>query len=242
MTVKPTDQPLQILRNATIDQLVMNYGHEKLSLEAFDRRLEQALDAKEHSQLLALTEDLELEVDQDYLEQKQATFGTEFKQDDAGHDVDHMVNILSGNKRQGQWTVAKEVRVLNVLGGDDIDLTEAIFTSPVTHIRVKCILGGVNIYVPDGIRVKTKMFNFLGGFDNYAPSSNDPNCPTVIIEGSVILGGLKIRNKTTFKQRLLEFGNSVRSFFEGGAGTDSTNLYSVDVYSDKVSSIRKNSR
>ncbi len=234
MSVKATDQPLQVLRNATIDQLVMNYGHEKISMEAFDRRLEQALDAKEHSQLLALTEDLELDVDQDYLDKKQATFGTEFSQNDEGHDVDHMVNILSGNKRQGQWTVAKEIRVLNILGGDEIDLTEAIFTSPVTQIKVRCILGGINIFVPEGIRVKTKMFNILGGFDDYAPSSNSPNCPTVIIEGLVFLGGIKIKTKTTFKQRLLEFGNSVRTFF----GPDTS---PIEKKADNVSPIREQS-
>jgi len=48
----------------------MNYGHGKLSLEAFERRLEQALDAKQRSELSDLTNDLDLAVDASYIEKR----------------------------------------------------------------------------------------------------------------------------------------------------------------------------
>ena len=55
MPVAPQDRPLASLREETIDRLIVNYGHGKLSLEAFERRLDQALDAQTHDRLLALT-------------------------------------------------------------------------------------------------------------------------------------------------------------------------------------------
>ena len=45
MSVKFEDRPLEKVREETIDQLVMNYGHGELSSEAFERRLDAAMDA-----------------------------------------------------------------------------------------------------------------------------------------------------------------------------------------------------
>ena len=75
MPVPPQDRPLDAVREETIDRLIVNYGHGKLSLEAFERRLDQALDAKSADALVALTNDLELQVDRQYAQQKRAEFG-----------------------------------------------------------------------------------------------------------------------------------------------------------------------
>jgi len=45
MSVAPQDRPIDALREETVDQLIMNYGHGKLSRAAFERRLDEALDA-----------------------------------------------------------------------------------------------------------------------------------------------------------------------------------------------------
>ena len=45
MPVDNQDRPIEVVREEVIDQLIVNYGHEALSLEAFDRRLDQALSA-----------------------------------------------------------------------------------------------------------------------------------------------------------------------------------------------------
>src|SRR5262245_45946597 len=70
MPVAPQDRPLASVREETIDQLIVNYGHGKLSLEAFERRLDQALDAKSADALLALTTDLPLKADKAYAKAK----------------------------------------------------------------------------------------------------------------------------------------------------------------------------
>ena len=66
MPVVAQDRPINALREEAIDQLIMNYGHGKLSLEAFERRLDRALDAKSHDEILELTADLDLIADKTY--------------------------------------------------------------------------------------------------------------------------------------------------------------------------------
>ena len=213
MPVTPADQPIETLREAAIDQLVMNYGHNKLSMEAFDRRLEQAMDATSHEQLAALTEDLELQVDQNYLQKKQATFGKGYE-NQLHHEVETMWNIMGGSNRGGQWEVPKEIRMINIMGGGELDFTDAHFTHNVTILKIYSVMGGAAIYVPEGIRVKSKVFSFMGGFGDRAPYSNQEDCPTLIIEGIMFMGGAEVKVKKSFKQRMLEFGNSIKTFLE----------------------------
>lgn len=70
MTVKLTDRPIETVREETIDQLIMNYSHGRISYEAFERRLDQAMETDQHQVLLDLTEDLDLSVDDNYAASK----------------------------------------------------------------------------------------------------------------------------------------------------------------------------
>ena len=63
MAVENRDRPIDVLREEVIDQLIVNYSHEELSLEAFERRLDQALASDDASELGDLVVDLELKAD-----------------------------------------------------------------------------------------------------------------------------------------------------------------------------------
>lgn len=210
MSIPPSDQPIEALRESTIDQLVMNYGHNKLSAEAFDRRLEQAMDATDQSQLVALTEDLDLKVDQQYLDKKHETFGREYESEEP-KDVDYMFNIMGGSTRRGEWEVPREIRMINIMGGGEIDFSEAIFPPGISKLKIYCLMGGAAIKVPDGIRVKSKVFSLMGGYDDQSPSSSSKEGPTLVIEGMILMGGAEVKVKYNMKKRLRDFGNSIRT-------------------------------
>ena len=97
MPVTPQDRPLDALREETVDQLIMNYGHGKLSREAFERRLDEALESKSHEQLVALTRDLDLRTDRQYTAQKKAELGVQLEPSygDRVDDNDLLVNVFS---------------------------------------------------------------------------------------------------------------------------------------------------
>jgi hypothetical protein len=218
MPVTPQDRPLNSLREETVDQLIMNYGHGKLSLEAFERRLDQALDAKSHDSLLSLTQDLDLVADKTYTEQKKAELGIPTasqyaeQMDDTG-DTDHMINIFGGANRSGAWNVPSRINMLNIFGGADLDFSDARFTSRTTRITLFCVFGGANFYVRDGINTVSKALCIFGGIDNRAPSTNDRDAPTLLIQGLVLFGGARIKVRKTARERLLEFADSIRNMF-----------------------------
>ena len=216
MPVNLEDRPIAKVREEVIDQLVMNYGHEKISLEAFERRLDKAMASNDPHELIALTEDLDLKVDQEYVELKKQEISLKSdlddRQDFAGSgEVDYVVNIFGGSDRSGIWNVARETNVFSIFGGGDIDLSEARFSYPTIHIKVFCLFGGNTIYVPENINVNVKAFCIFGGLDNRAPSINDVSAPTVVVEGFSIFSGISIKVRRSIKERFMRFADGIKS-------------------------------
>jgi hypothetical protein len=217
MPVTPQDRPLDALREATVDQLIMNYGHGKLSREAFERRLDEALDTKSHDRLLELTEDLDLKADRQYTAQKKAELGIEVDTSGGSHssdEADTIVNVFAGNNRRGAWDVPRSIRLINVFGGSELDFSDARLTSETTYITVFCLFGGVNIRVRDGMRAVSKALCVFGGVENRGGTTADPNAPLLVVDGFCMFGGVDIRVKKTPKQRLHEFADQLRTMFD----------------------------
>jgi hypothetical protein len=140
--VTPQDRPIETLREQTVDQLIMNYGHGKLSREAFERRLDEALDTKSHERLTELTEDLDLRTDRQYTAQKKAELGIRVDPSarEGVDEADTIVNVFAGHHRRGAWDVPRALRMINVFGGCELDFTDARFTAETTYIAVFCCL------------------------------------------------------------------------------------------------------
>ncbi|HEX3077426.1 MAG TPA: LiaF domain-containing protein, partial [Lachnospiraceae bacterium] len=87
------------------------------------------------------------------------------------------------------------VAVTAVCGSVQINLRNAIIDRDII-IDVTTILGGVDIYVPNDVRIIINCTPILGGIDNKTinPSmSEGVNMPTIFINGSCILGGIDIK-------------------------------------------------
>lgn len=212
MTVKTTDRPLRTLREETIDRLVVNYGHGHLSLEAFERRLDLAMDAENHEQLLALTGDLEEPVDSELAARRRAALDAP-SVTVGGPTSELMLHLFGGSNRGGQWQVAREIKMINVFGGGELDFSEASFSAPTTRVKLLCLFGGATLYVPEGVNTVSRALCIFGGVDNRGPSTSEPSAPTIVLEGFMLFGGVSIRVKRTFRERMLEFANTVRSMF-----------------------------
>jgi hypothetical protein len=215
MPVTPQDQPIDALREQTVDQLIMNYGHGKLSREAFERRLDEAVDTKSHERLLELTKDLDLKTDRQYTAQKKAELGIRVDPSFAERvdENDFIINIFAGNNRRGAWDVPRTIRMVNIFGGSELDFTDARFTAETTYITVFCLFGGVNLRIRDGMRSISKALCIFGGVENRSGTAVDPNAPLLVVEGFCLFGGVDIRVKKTPKQRLHEFADSLRTMF-----------------------------
>jgi len=98
----------------------------------------------------------------------------------------------------------KEVRVDNsvfggaeincTFGGVDLYLKNAIINRDVV-INVNVIFGGVDILVPENVRVIVEVNPILGGVENgtRSPLGADGNTPTVYIKGNCTFGGVEVK-------------------------------------------------
>ena len=212
MAVILEDRPIEKVREEVIDTLIYNYSHGVISSEAFERRLDQAMASKSHQEIFNLAADLEKTKDSEFDSQKERQFNVNYAASD-NDETDTIVNILGGSGRSGQWTVPREIRIVTIFGGADIDFTDAIFTTPNVTIKILCLFGGDNIYVPENINVVSKAFCILGGIDNKAPSIASRQAPTLTIEGLVLFGGLDIKIKRTIKEKFVAFANQMKTMF-----------------------------
>lgn len=212
MAVVIEDRPIETVREEVIDQLIMNYSHGKLSYEAFEKRLDIAMESKDNVEIAALAEDLDLAVDKEFVDSKKRDFSAGYSTEPA-EDIEYLVSVFGGSNRSGRWTIPKEIRSITVFGGSDIDFSEALFSQPKATLRVFCLFGGDDIYVPENINVVSKVFCIFGGVDNSAPSIADRNAPTLIIEGVVVFGGVDVKIKRTIKEKFVAFADNLKNMF-----------------------------
>ena len=210
MPVIPQDRPIDTLREEITDQLVMNYSHGELSLEAFERRLDEAMATTEHDVLLSLVDDLDLKVDQQFTDNKNSQLGINYVPGES-EDVEQIFQIFSGNDRSGKWRLPKEIQIYSLFSGCDIDLTDAEFSQPELRIQLFNLFSGETIYVPEGVNVKSNVFSIFGGVDNSVMSSSAPGAPTIIIEGVSIFSGIDIQVKRTIKEKFVAFADKLKS-------------------------------
>lgn len=212
MAVVIEDRPTETVREEVIDQLIMNYSHGKLSYEAFERRLDKAMESQDNKEIADLAADLELHVDKNYQENKQRDFYANVEPSDT-ENIEYLVNIFGGSDRSGSWIVPKELRSVSIFGGSTIDFSESKFSHQLTTIKVFCLFGGDSIYVPEYVNVVSKAFSIFGGVSNKAPSIADRNAPTIIVEGFCIFGGLNIKLKRTIKEKFVAFADNMKNMF-----------------------------
>ncbi|WP_040491191.1 DUF1707 SHOCT-like domain-containing protein [Ilumatobacter nonamiensis] len=164
------DAAEQTLRTAVVDG--------RITLDEFGDRIAGALTATYRQELVALTADVPAVVQPSVpAKAREWVFG-----------------VLGGDDRSGRWKVAKKTRVVNFMGGADLDLRSATISGPVTEITVVSVMGGSAIVVPDSVEVEPSGFALLGGNDvQLTDAPAPPNAPLIRIKTISIMGGTDIK-------------------------------------------------
>lgn len=107
------------------------------------------------------------------------------------------IAIMSGTDRKGVWTVSPTFTAFAMMGGVEIDLTEARFEDAETTIQAFTLMGGVEIYVPDDITVQVNGSGFMGAFENKVrdQAQTRPGAPVVKITGLAVMGGVEVKHR-----------------------------------------------
>jgi hypothetical protein len=101
--------------------------------------------------------------------------------------------LIGGFRASGRLRATDRLVRLSLIGGVDLDLTEADFTAPRFTIVKVSLIGGVDLRVPSEARITVHGFA-IGGRD--LARGNPPRAaagPKIVVYAYGILGGVKVR-------------------------------------------------
>ena len=105
-----------------------------------------------------------------------------------------VLGVLGGGDRRGRWRVPRRMTVINVMGGADLDLREAVLDGPEVDITVWSLMGGSDIVVPGGVHVELEGFALMGAnglrLEGDAPG---PGAPLVRVRAWSLMGGTDVK-------------------------------------------------
>lgn len=108
--------------------------------------------------------------------------------------------IMGGTDKQGDWLIAPAHLSVAIMGGNGIDLTEARLAAQETVIYAIGIMGGVEILVPEDVRVLSEGIGVMGGFgistdEEVRQRIEDlpADAPVVRVRGLGLMGGVEVR-------------------------------------------------
>lgn len=80
----------------------------------------------------------------------------------------------------------------SAFGAIVLDLRDAKINGDV-EINASAIFGGIDIYLPNGVKVKTNNVPIFGGVSNKHTQTTDPNAPTIYLNSTCMFGGIDIK-------------------------------------------------
>jgi hypothetical protein len=169
-------------RDATLERLSAATGDGRLTLEEFSQRMDRATTAKTRAELDRLVTDLPTDI---------GAASSAVAERSPGRPSWH-ISPIGGLSVSGPWRMERSVIVVSLIGGADLDLSQAQLAAPEVTLTKVSLLGGVSIRVPPGIRVEASGFSLIGGTSVEAGPEPGPGAPTVRIRAFSLLGGTRI--------------------------------------------------
>ncbi|UQX02781.1 DUF1707 domain-containing protein [Streptomyces sp. RerS4] len=129
--------------------------------------------------------------------------------------AENVVAVCSSAARKGRWRPGPRTRAVSVMGDITLDLTEAVFEQQVTEINVTCVLGNVEVLVPENVTLRGYGTGVLGNFEvrGEAGADIDPQAPVVIVRGFSLLGNIEAHPK--LGARLVDLAHRLRGRRQG---------------------------
>lgn len=106
---------------------------------------------------------------------------------------DSITAILGGSTSANTSTDYTGGIVTSILGGAELDISKATIKKSAT-INVSIFMGGLELRIPENVKIVNRTQSILGGIEHKNRSTPKDSSPTLIIEGSIIFGGVEIKN------------------------------------------------
>ena len=103
--------------------------------------------------------------------------------------------LMSGVSRKSQSASLHRADLTAVMGGIELDLSEATPTDGRVVADVFAWWGGIEVVVPEHWRVESEVTPIMGAFqDETRYVARDGVAPTLEVRGLVVMGGVNVRN------------------------------------------------
>ncbi len=162
-------------RDKAMRRLAEACGSGRLTLAEFSRRTRSAREAGSEAVIQSLTSDLP------------AAGGP------VGPATSWRLKLFSGFRVRGPWQMPRNAYFVSIIGGADLDFSEARVASPEVTVTKIALIGGIHLRVPDGVNVTVSGFRLQGG-THLEPGllTPSPGAPTIRIRGYALNGGIRI--------------------------------------------------
>lgn len=172
---------VELLRRAT--------GDGRLDIDELDERLALVYSSRTVAELEALTADVQVPAT---TYPAMSSHGVVVR-DGAPGGTRRVLSIMGGHEHTGRWRIAPRCSVINIMGGSEIDLTTAELSSRETTISVLALMGGCEIFVPEGVDVQVSKLGIMGGNEiKLGDTAPAPGGPTIHIRLLSIMGGCSV--------------------------------------------------
>jgi hypothetical protein len=184
-------QVAEILREAA--------GEGRLDLDELDQRLEATYAARTYADLVPITLDLPTHPHQRPVPARQPAIQPAGPPVVVpGPDRESHFAILSGLSRKGIWVVPRQMTIMAMMGGAELDLRQARFAAPEVVITINAFMGGAQVIVGPNVRVQMEGTGIMGGYSGpsgLVEADLDESSPVVRIKGFAIWGGVSVERK-----------------------------------------------
>jgi hypothetical protein len=191
-------------RHRTADVLRDAAAEGRLDLVELEERIEATYAAKTYADLVPIVADLPAGRDAPGSGLSTAPVGSGPLVPARRYDTS--IAVMSGQDRRGVWEVGPAHQAVAVMGGVNLDLREARFTSPEVVITAVAFWGGVDVVVGARHRVVVEGFGIMGGFAESrgkVEAAIDAHSPLVRVRGVAIMGGVTVTRKADPGQKKL---------------------------------------
>ena len=182
-------------REATVQRLQTAGAEGRLTVEELAERIDAAYSAQTRAELEPLVADLP------------AAPASAAAAPPARTMSSFVFGIMGSGDRKGRWRVPSKLTVVNVMGGADLDLCDAVFDEPEVQITVWSLMGGSDIVVPDGVHVEMGGFALMGANDlKLEGEAPGPGAPVVRVKAWSLMGGTDVKTRGSRRRGKLHRG------------------------------------
>ena len=185
--------PLEQTRERVIAHLCHGFAHEQLDADQLQGRLDVAQRATSLDELRALVADLPALISAG-APVPAAEGAVRLALPSHVAEQQTVVAIMSGASRRGAWAPSRQLNVIAVMGGAELDFRQAAMPPGITELNVFAWMGGVEVVVPPGVRVEMNGIALMGGFEERVRVEElpPPDAPVLRIGGFVLMGGVDV--------------------------------------------------